>query len=1045
MKSRCLLAALTLLLLSVSAAAQVNVPRWSASKICPSWGCGPVHFGMGSVAVNAAVSAPYMGPTTNLHLEFPIYNRNTGTAAQVEAVLVYDSSFWGAPNNTWQAEPGAGWWLRTSQGRLTETIQNQYGACGWTSGDGTDDGTGSIYNYSFILQEPDGSQVNVGTVMEADPPHGSHPFDYYWDCPTGDSLPESFGTGDGKGYSVIASGTYRSVTGTAFDGAGDEIDNGFIDRNGNAVTTSGGSISDPLGAALSVSGSGTPSSPIVYSYTGPNNTQQQITVLYQSAYATANFGCYNNWSGNLNVPQTIIYPDGTTYNLNYGTDGRVSSLTQPGGGMVHYSYYLGVQCSPFTISDGLNQTDSLDGSLNWNWTHDTSSNQTVETDPYYNKTVTTLDSSGNPADVDAYNGSTLVQRTVISGTVSNRTAVDELCVSTTDPCGASDTAMLKSSHALTSDGFGFVTSTSDTDWGVNAPGAVLRQTVNTYQYTGNGEVLASAKTEDGSGNQSALTTLGSLDVHGNPQTESDYFSNTGSLTTNLTYNSNGTVATVTQPNGEVSTFGYQCGNGLLPSSNTVHDGGGTLLGTTSAVWDCTGGVVTSATDMNGLVASTSYDARWRPATTTAPDGAVTNISYPASSNSFSQSETWSNFSGATTDVLTTLDSLGRAVLAQQRTGPGSSTFDSVQTLYDGMGRAYSVSMPYTGSAGLGAPGGTAVTATTYDGLSHPTKVVDGGGGEVDYAYTLNGVLSTVVGASGAPSTGKYETMDGLGRLASVCEGTSGGSITGGPNFSLPGYKTTYTRNSLGAITGVVQQASVSSQETRSFSFDQLGRLTQEVNPETGTTNYSFDTDGTCGTSNGDLVKRQDNGSNVTCYGYDGFHHVTQISYPSFPHAVATPNKYFVYGTANSPVVIGGITMQHVVNRLGEAYTGAHITDEGFSYPNQGDEADAYQLSPNSGGWYESIVTSYPNGAPASLGLPAVPSIVYGIDGEGRPTIVGAGSYQNLVSSATYSALGLTNLTFASGDSDAYGFDGTTGRMTSYQFNVGGQTDIGTLG
>jgi len=42
-------------------------------------------------------------------------------------------------------------------------------------------------------------------------------------------------------------------------------------------------------------------------------------------------------------------------------------------------------------------------------------------------------------------------------------------------------------------------------------------------------------------------------------------------------------------------------------------------------------------------------------------------------------------------------------------------------------------------------------------------------------------------------------------------------------------------------------------------------MTSETNPESGTTSYVYDTDSTCGTSNGDLVKRTDAMGNVTCY------------------------------------------------------------------------------------------------------------------------------------------------------------------------------------
>jgi hypothetical protein len=49
----------------------------------------------------------------------------------------------------------------------------------------------------------------------------------------------------------------------------------------------------------------------------------------------------------------------------------------------------------------------------------------------------------------------------------------------------------------------------------------------------------------------------------------------------------------------------------------------------------------------------------------------------------------------------------------------------------------------------------------------------------------------------------------------------------------------------------------------------MSRLTSEINPETGTVSYLYDTDtSTCkSTSAGDLIRKTDNLSNVTCYFY----------------------------------------------------------------------------------------------------------------------------------------------------------------------------------
>jgi len=75
------------------------------------------------------------------------------------------------------------------------------------------------------------------------------------------------------------------------------------------------------------------------------------------------------------------------------------------------------------------------------------------------------------------------------------------------------------------------------------------------------------------------------------------------------------------------------------------------------------------------------------------------------------------------------------------------------------------------------------------------------------------------------------------RNSSVCEITSAsGSASCGQNTAATGYLTRCTHDLLGNITGVTQnaQAAAGSQQTRSYSYDGLSRLTSETNPEAPT-------------------------------------------------------------------------------------------------------------------------------------------------------------------------------------------------------------------
>ena len=150
-------------------------------------------------------------------------------------------------------------------------------------------------------------------------------------------------------------------------------------------------------------------------------------------------------------------------------------------------------------------------------------------------------------------------------------------------------------------------------------------------------------------------------------------------------------------------------------------------------------------------------------------------------------------------------------------------------------------------------------------------------------------------------------------------------------------------------------------------------------------------------------------------------------------------------------------MTNVKTWLAEAYTctgtcTSKITDLGFSYSATGQTTDTWGSSPNSGGYYHVTTSYWPNGVVSQLsGLPSLPTISYGVDGEGRWSTVSASSGQNPVTAATYATSGtsepigaLTQVTFGSGDSESYQYDTNTGKLKQYSFNVDGQSAVGNL-
>ena len=64
------------------------------------------------------------------------------------------------------------------------------------------------------------------------------------------------------------------------------------DRNGNQISVTGGVFTDTLGTtALTVSGSGSPSSPVTFAYTAPSGANAAYTMKYTSFTIQTKFNC----------------------------------------------------------------------------------------------------------------------------------------------------------------------------------------------------------------------------------------------------------------------------------------------------------------------------------------------------------------------------------------------------------------------------------------------------------------------------------------------------------------------------------------------------------------------------------------------------------------------------------------------------------------------------------------------------------------------------------------------------------------------------------
>jgi RHS repeat-associated protein len=1031
----------------------------------------------------------------NSHITIPVLHK-PGRGQNFNLDLAFDSSVWtpvtSGSSKFWTPATNFGWtgtFLYLGVVLSSTTIQT--GVCGpFTHLQQT---TTTTYHWSF--------QDGWGAV---------HPFAYTSSviinpC-TGNST-----TGfnnrvayDGSGYSLSANGSSVTLL-TASNGTviNTNIGVGSVqDRNGNQISFNGATFTDTLGTvALSLAGSRTPASPWTLTYTAPSGANATYTVRYSALTVQTAFACSGvtefgpttkNLITEIDLPDISVNPT-SKYSFTYeqtpgvpaNVTGRLASVTLPTGGTISYSYSGG--SNGIVCADGSAATltrTTPDGT--WTYAHSESGTAwtTLITDPQNNQTNMNFQGiyetqrqvyQGTTGGTllrqwtTCYNGnSTNCNGTAITLPITQRTVTDQY-----------GTSGLQCRHNYLYNSVGGLTEQDDYNYGSGAPGALLRQTLVTFASLNNITAFRQQVTvKNGAGTTVAQTNYNYDET--TPTATSgiaQHTSITGSrgnltsinypvsgLTSHFTYYDTGSPNTSQDINLATTTYNYSSTNNAYCQMAFPTSISEPLGLSRSMTWNCTGGVQLTATDENSQTMTTSYSDPyyWRPASVTDPLNNSTTFYYQPNPTYCCPSEvasflTFNNGNSVVSD-LQYEDGLGRTYVDQHLQSPGSSTLDSVSYAFDSNGRPYSVSVPC--AIGYAGTCSTPKTTQTYDALNRPLVTTDGGGGTLTYAYPQNDVLVTIGPAPSGENTKRRQLeYDSLGRLTSVCELTSlSGSGTCGQTNSQTGYWTKYTYDAIGDLLTVTQNAQAASggQQTRTYNYDAMNRLTSEVNPENGTTTYTYDTiaSGTCAsTFKGDLIKRLDAIGNATCYTYDVLHRPLTIAYTTTGTTVATPTKNFVYDSAT----VATATMQYAKTRLAEAYTTStsctsKCTDEGFSYTVRGELTDFYEFTPHSPtSYYHVSQTYWPNGAPNLLSGNAtvgIPNITYGVDGEGRASTISANSGPNPVTSTTYNIFNAPNqLTVAlgSGDSDVFTFDPNTLRQTKYQFNIGSQTVTGTTG
>lgn len=408
----------------------------------------------------------------------------------------------------------------------------------------------------------------------------------------------------------------------------------------------------------------------------------------------------------------------------FGTDPvtlGAASVADPNGNVTGFSY------------DGrgnlLSRTDPL--GRQWSWTYDSFNNVLSEKAPN--------PSSTGPAAVQTTYGYS-------SGRLTSVTRRRYIDASAYD---ANTTTFTRADTAHPDD----VTSVTDPDSKITtftyAPstGDVLTATdplgnVTRYAYDTIGRMTSTAKPNSGTSYPTTIT----YNARRQPLTVTEYLNSSTTATTTRTYDNDGNLKTVTDPNGHVTQYSYDAADQLIsvtrPDTTTL----------VSAYWP--NGLLKEQRDGAGVVAfSYGYDPQGRLVTKTNGAGQTTTLAYDAAGRLASRAEPGGSCPTGGSGTLCTRYSYDAAgeLVAVDYSDPATA---DVTYTYRPDGRRATMT------------DGTGTTTSGYDSLGRLTQTVDGAGATVGYGYNKRDLPTTIT----YPGVGTVtRTYDDAGQIATVTD------------------------------------------------------------------------------------------------------------------------------------------------------------------------------------------------------------------------------------------------------------------------------------
>jgi RHS repeat-associated protein len=857
----------------------------------------------------------------NVHWTFP-FLRKPGRGTDFAYDMTYDSSVWYqvTSNGTTSWQPVPTWGLRG----VTEVVTG-YINYSTTFGSCYDPDFRRRFNYTaytyLYYHDAFGVAHSINRTVYTSVP-----------CPLspGPST-ATVSLNDGSTVTVTAnpSATVHAANGATLNpplqqgtGTGN-----FTDRNGNKIAAdASGHFYDTLSSTtpvLTASGSGTPTSPMVFTYTssaGPAGyTMKYAAYTVQTTFACN--GVTNYGPTGTSLLNEIDLPDGSKYTFAYeltvgGTagavTGRLQSVKLPTGGTITYTYsggdnsHNGITCSDGSAAGLMRQTP--DGT----WTYARSGSTTTIAAPLLsydstaNNTVLTFNSNSQETSRQIYQGAATGTplRTINTTWASNGTPSFTTVVL--------EDGSTQAATATTYDSFGNLLSETEYDFGTGTHGAAIRTITNTFLsyipvfptrvVISDGTGAPKSRTDITYDNYTSPNTMTcrttpitqhddtnfgcSYTARGNATSftlYTDPVTPGGAITKYTSYDQLGNVVGADLSCCQRKTWAFTTTtNYAYPDSVTTGSSSPTLK--TNFTYDLNMGRVLTSTDPNNLKTTFTYDTVGR-VTSTQP---TTTPVMPATTYSYNDFDNSATFTPWTVQVCAAvqstnticqkgiLDSQGRPITQQTLDG-NTILYSATDTQYDTVGRAYRVSNPYTSSPANW-------TETRMDALGRAVKTILPDSSNSTAIYTTTAVKTT-------DPTGKQRQFlsDGSGRTIMVWEPdpASGNTLT---------LQTSYGYNVLDALTTVTQGP-----QTRAYTYDALSRLTSSTTPEGGRVCFGSVSGTTCNADGYDpfnnLVKRTDARGVVTNYSYDSLNRLYQVSYNVSSTGVpATPTITLTYGT-----------------------------------------------------------------------------------------------------------------------------------------------------